>query len=72
MRRLLPLLLLAVLPAWAEPPAAQPLPAVPPPPPGMEAFDSALEQTPEVNVVITEEVVHKSEVPIIQLLQKSA
>ncbi|MDR0777472.1 MAG: DUF2782 domain-containing protein [Azonexus sp.] len=49
MRRLLPLLLLAVLPAWAEQSATQPLPAVPPPPPGMEAFDSALE--PEVTIV---------------------
>ena len=50
MRRLLPLLLLATLPAWAQAPAdAQPLPAVPPPPPGMEAFDEALE--PQVTIV---------------------
>jgi hypothetical protein len=50
MRRLLTVLLLAAaLPAWAEEPAAQPLPAVPPPPPGMEAFDAALE--PQVTIV---------------------
>jgi hypothetical protein len=42
MRRLLPLLLLAALPAWAQQKGdLQPLPAVPPPPPGMEAFDDA-------------------------------
>jgi len=51
MRRLLPLLLLAALPAWAQQ-DLQPLPAVPPPPPGMEAFDAALE--PEVTIVKTE------------------
>ncbi|HJV93689.1 MAG TPA: DUF2782 domain-containing protein [Azonexus sp.] len=51
MRRLLPLLLLAALPAWAEQ-DLQPLPAVPPPPPGMEAFDAALE--PQVTIVKTE------------------
>ncbi|MCL2523092.1 MAG: DUF2782 domain-containing protein [Betaproteobacteria bacterium] len=50
MRRLLPLLLLAALPAWAQQPSAQPLPAVPPPPPGMEAFDAALEQ-PDVTII---------------------
>ena len=45
MRRLLPLLLLAALPAWAQQKGdLQPLPAVPPPPPGMEAFDENLEQ----------------------------
>ena len=52
MRRLLPLLLLAALPVWAQsgqPADAQPLPAVPPPPPGMEAFDAALE--PQVTIV---------------------
>ena len=49
MRRLLPLLLLAVLPAWAQKGDLQPLPAVPPPPPGMEAFDEALE--PQVTIV---------------------
>ena len=47
MRRLLPLLLLAALPAWAQ--KNEPLPAVPPPPPGMEAFDAALE--PQVTIV---------------------
>lgn len=51
MRRLLPLLLLAALPAWAQQ-DVQPLPAVPPPPPGMEAFDAALE--PQVTIVKTE------------------
>jgi len=51
MRRLLPLLLLAALPAWAQQ-DLQPLPAVPPPPPGMEAFDAALE--PQVTIVKTE------------------
>lgn len=50
MRRLLPLLLLAALPAWAQQ-DLQPLPAVPPPP-GMEAFDAALE--PQVTIVKTE------------------
>lgn len=55
MRRLLPLLLLAALPVWAQsgqPADAQPLPAVPPPPPGMEAFDAALE--PQVTIVKNE------------------
>lgn len=52
MRRLLPLLLLATLPAWAQSGDLQPLPAVPPPPPGMEAFDAALE--PQVTIVKTE------------------
>lgn len=51
MRRLFPLLLLAALPVWAQN-NPQPLPAVPPPPPGMEAFDSALE--PQVTIVKTE------------------
>ncbi len=49
MRRLLPLMLLAALPAWAQKGDLQPLPAVPPPPPGMEAFDDALE--PQVTIV---------------------
>jgi len=52
MRRLLSLLLLAALPVWAQqttPADAQPLPAVPPPPPGMEAFDAALE--PQVTII---------------------
>lgn len=48
MRRLLPVLLLAVLPVWAQN-NLQPLPAIPPPPPGMEAFDAALE--PQVTIV---------------------
>lgn len=53
MRRLLPLLALCALPVWAEQPAnLQPLPAVPPPPPGMEAWDSALE--PQVTIVKSE------------------
>ena len=53
MRRLLPLLLLAALPAWAQQKGdLQPLPAVPPPPPGMEAFDENLE--PQVTIVKTE------------------
>lgn len=50
MRRLLPVLLLVTLPAWAQ--KADPLPAVPPPPPGMEAFDAALE--PQVTIVKSE------------------
>ncbi len=49
MRRLLPLLLLVALPAWAQKGELQPLPAVPPPPPEMEAFDAALE--PQVTIV---------------------
>jgi hypothetical protein len=49
MRRLLPLLLLAALPVWAQKSDLQPLPAVPPPPPGMEAFDENLE--PQVTIV---------------------
>ena len=49
MRRLLPLMLLAALPVWAQKGDLQPLPAVPPPPPGMEAFDDALE--PQVTIV---------------------
>ena len=53
MRRLLPLLLLAALPAWAQQKGdLQPLPAVPPPPPGMEAFDENLE--PQVTIVKSE------------------
>lgn len=55
MRRLLPLLLLAALPAWgqaAKPANLEPLPAVPPPPPGMEAFDAALE--PQVTIIKSE------------------
>lgn len=49
MRRLFPILLLVALPAWAQKGDLQPLPAVPPPPPGMEAFDEALE--PQVTIV---------------------
>lgn len=57
MRRLstLSLLLLAAGAAWAQagrPADLQPLPAVPPPPPGMEAFDAALE--PQVTIVRNE------------------
>ncbi|WP_153146613.1 DUF2782 domain-containing protein [Dechloromonas sp. H13] len=54
MRQLLPVLLLAALPVWAQQPPndLQPLPAVPPPPPEMEAFDAALE--PQVTIVKTE------------------
>ena len=48
MRHFLPVILLAALPAWAQQ-GNQPLPAVPPPPPGMEAFDAALE--PQVTIV---------------------
>lgn len=48
MRRLLPILLFMTGPAWAQS-DLQPLPAVPPPPPGMEAFDAALE--PQVTIV---------------------
>ena len=48
MRRLIPLMLLAALPVWAQN-DLQPLPAVPPPPPGMEAFDAVLE--PQVTIV---------------------
>lgn len=49
MPRLLPILLLAALPAWAQQGDLQPLPAVPPPPPEMEPFDAALE--PQVTIV---------------------
>ena len=52
MRHLLPVILLAALPVWAQQGNPQPLPAVPPPPPGMEAFDAALE--PQVTIVKTE------------------
>jgi hypothetical protein len=52
MRRLFPLLLLAALPAWAQRGDLQPLPAVPPPPPEMEAFDAAME--PQVTIVKSE------------------
>lgn len=53
MRRLLPILLLAAMPAWAQQKGdLQPLPAVPPPPPGMEAFDENLE--PQVTIVKSE------------------
>ena len=48
MRQFLPVLLLATLPAWAQQ-DNQPLPAVPPAPPDMEAFDAALE--PQVTIV---------------------
>ena len=46
------LLLLAALPVLAQQKDLQPLPAVPPPPPGMEAFDEALE--PQVTIVQSE------------------
>ena len=52
MRRLVPLLFAAALPVWADAPRPadlKPLPAVPPPPPGMEAIDEALE--PQVTIV---------------------
>ncbi|QLQ23556.1 MAG: DUF2782 domain-containing protein [Dechloromonas sp.] len=52
MRQLIPVILLASLPAWAQQGNLQPLPAVPPPAPGMEAFDAALE--PQVTIVKTE------------------
>ncbi len=49
MRRLLPFALFAALPVWAQQADLQPLPAVPPPPPEMEAFDAAIE--PQVTIV---------------------
>ena len=55
MRRLLPILFFAALPILSAFPALaqqgdrQPLPAVPPPPPEMEAFDAAME--PQVTIV---------------------
>lgn len=52
MRRLLSLACLIALPVWAQPDDAQPLPAVPPPPPEMEPFDAALE--PQVTIVRNE------------------
>ena len=56
MRRILLVLLLISAPVWAQqtaqPGELQPLPAVPPPPPGMEAFDAALE--PQVTIVKAE------------------
>lgn len=51
MRRLLLSLLIAAPAVWAQanrPANLEPLPAVPPPPPGMEAFDEALE--PQVTI----------------------
>ncbi|RIX48489.1 MAG: DUF2782 domain-containing protein [Rhodocyclales bacterium GT-UBC] len=52
MRRFLPILLLLSSSAWAQSGELQPLPAVPPPPPGMEAFDAAME--PQVTIVKSE------------------
>ncbi len=53
MRHILPFILLAAMPVFAQQPTdLQPLPAVPPPPPEMEAFDAALE--PQVTIVKTE------------------
>jgi len=52
MRRLLPLLLLASAPVWAQPAGSQPLPAVPQPRNVHEAFDAALE--PQVTIVKSE------------------
>lgn len=53
MRRFIPVLLLAAaFPIGAQNNTPQPLPAVPPPPPGMEAFDAALE--PQVTIVQSE------------------
>lgn len=53
MRRLLPVCLLVLaLPLCAQTRDLQPLPAVPPAPPGMEAFDAALE--PQVTIVQAE------------------
>jgi hypothetical protein len=53
MRRLMPVLLLAfALPVCAQTKDLQPLPAIPPPPPGMEAFDAALE--PQVTILQSE------------------
>ena len=52
MRRLLSLACLIALPVWAQPGDAQPLPAVPPPPPEMEPFDATLE--PQVTIVRNE------------------
>ena len=53
MRHILPVILLAAMPVFAQQPTdLQPLPAVPPPPPEMEAFDAALE--PQVTIVKTE------------------
>jgi hypothetical protein len=51
MRRALPLLLLVATTAWAQSGDREPL-VVPPPPPGMEAFDQALE--PQVTIVKSE------------------
>jgi len=50
MRRLLPLFLLAALPVWGQdkPGNLQPLPAVPPPPPDITAWDATLE--PQVTI----------------------
>ncbi len=52
MRRLLPLLLLAALPVFAQqadrPANLQPAPAVPPPPPDINSWDAALE--PQVTI----------------------
>lgn len=52
MRRLFLPLLFVALPVWAQTGDRLPLPAIPPPPPGMEAFDEALE--PQVNIVKSE------------------
>lgn len=55
LHRLLPFLLFAALNAWAQsdrPAGLQPVPAVPPPPPGMEAFDANIE--PQVTIIRNE------------------
>ena len=53
MRRLIPAFLFSLaLPVLAQTGERQPLPAIPPPPPGMEAFDAALE--PQVTIVPAE------------------
>lgn len=62
MRRLLPLLLLAALPVFAQQPAdrpanLQPLPAVPPPPPGIDSWDATLE--PQVTIKKAEKEVRE-------------
>jgi len=56
MRRLLPMLLIAAVPVFAQqggrPADLQPLPAVPPPPPDITAWDATLE--PQVTIKKTE------------------
>lgn len=59
MRRLLPILCLAALPVLAQnrPADLQPMPAVPPPPPGITSWDATLE--PQVTIKKVDKAKHE-------------